>query len=281
MGAAMRVGSLFSGIGGLELGLEWAGMTTSWQVERDPYALRVLAKHWPEVPKYDDIRKFNAADAPRVDLVCGGFPCQPHSLAGLRRASADERDLWGEFARVVCEARPRWVVAENVPGLLSSETGRFFGRVLGDLAALGFDAEWFVLPASAVGAPHRRERVFIVAHANGERQQERKLPAVTGEPGQLGRRGDENLDDTESVGRKRRNHAIKLHAPQGGKRAPEPAGADSRGASGPGWWAVEPDVGRVAHGVAARVDRIRCLGNAVVPQVAYVIGRRIMEVDHA
>ena len=238
----MRVGSLFSGIGGLELGLEWAGMQTAWQVERDPYACRVLAKHWPEVPRYDDIRTFKPADAPRVDLVCGGFPCQPHSVAGKRQASADERDLWGEFTRVICEAQPKWVVAENVPGLLSSEAGRFFGRVLRDLAALGFNAEWFVLPASAVGAPHRRDRVFIVAHADSKRQQKRHVAAIPVKSGH----------DSGCINSRRR-----------------------------AWAGGEPDVGRVAYGVPARVDRLRCLGNAVVPQVAYEIGKRIMEIDSA
>lgn len=262
----MRVGSLFSGIGGLELGLEWAGMQTVWQVERDPYACRVLAKHWPDVPRYHDVRTFNAADAARVDLVCGGFPCQPHSLAGKRQASADERDLWGDFARIVREARPRWVVAENVPGLLSSEAGRYFGRVLGDLAALGFDAEWFCLSAGEVGAPHRRNRVFIIAHADSKRRQQFKSPSVAVYEEQLSRGGD-------AVG----------HA--NGQRQLQPQGRErhERGWSGypGGWWSSEPDVGRVAHGIPARVDRLKCLGNAVVPQVAYEIGRRIMEVEHA
>ena len=216
-------------------------MQTVWQVERDPYACRVLAKHWPEVPRYDDVRTFRPAAAAPVDLVCGGFPCQPHSIAGKRLASADDRDLWGEFARIVGEARPRWVVAENVPGLLSSEGGRYFGRILADLAALGFDAEWFCLSAQACGAPHRRERLFIVAHADSERQQERDAASGVGNSGQYTGRIDKGWREGKT------------------------------------WWRREPDVGRVAHGVPSRVDRLRCLGNAVVPQVAYEIGRRIMQ----
>jgi len=261
----MRVGSLFSGIGGLDLGFEWAGMQTAWQVEKDPYALKVLQKHWPKVPRYDDIRQFNAADAAGVDLVCGGFPCQPHSLAGKRGASGDERDLWGEMRRVICEAKPRWVVAENVPGLLSSEAGRYFGRVLGDLAALGYDASWFVLPAASVGAPHQRERVFVVAHAD---RAQRKRDGGTGRvPTQASfdsRSQQKDLGNADGV------------------REPQPQGGEQneRGWPGdPGWWAVEPDVGRVANGIPKRVDRLRCLGNAVVPQVAYQIGKAIMKME--
>lgn len=239
-------------------------METAWQVERDPYACRVLAKHWPAVPRYHDVRTFNPADAPRVDLVCGGFPCQPHSLAGKRQASADERDLWDDFARVVREARPRWVVAENVPGLLSSEAGRYFGRVLGDLAALGFDAEWFCLSAGEVGAPHVRARVFIVAHSNGQRRTKREPSTVANDEGQ------------PSWGRDAMGHAD-------GQRQLQPQGRERHERRRPGypggWWSSEPDVGRVAHGVPARVDRLRCLGNAVVPQVAYEVGRLIMQTE--
>ena len=260
----MRVGGLFSGIGGLELGLEWAGMRTVWQVERDPYACRVLAKHWPDVPRYDDVTTFQPATAAPVDLICGGFPCQPHSLAGKRLASGDERDLWDHFARIIREAQPRWVVGENVPGLLSSEGGRYFGRVLTDLAALGYDAEWFCLSAGEVGAPHRRDRIFIVAHTNGQRRPQLKPAAVAGHEGQPSRGRD-------AVGN------------ANGQRQLQPQGVKSQERGRPGhpggWWTLEPDVGRVAHGVPARVDRLKCLGNAVVPQVAYEIGRRIMTIE--
>ncbi len=160
----LTVGELFAGIGGFGLGFERAGFQVKWQVEIDDYATRVLEKHWPGVEGFRDVRECGAHNLAPVDVVCGGFPCQPHSLAGRRAASADERDLWGEFARIIREVRPRWVVAENVPGLLSSEDGRFFGRVLRDLAESGYDAEWDCIPASAVGAPHRRDRVWIVAY---------------------------------------------------------------------------------------------------------------------
>ena len=222
-------GSLFAGIGGLDLGLERAGWTCRWQVERDPFCLRVLAKHWPAVARYGDIVALDPERLEAVDLICGGFPCQPVSVAGKRLAQADARWLWPEFSRIVRALRPRLVLVENVPGLLV----RGFGDVVGDLAASGYDAEWDCIPAAAVGAPHRRDRVWLVAHAASKGLQDGANVAV-GEPG-----ANAELERSD-------------------------------------WWAVEPDVGRVAHGVPARVDRLRGLGNAVVPQVAEWIGRRLM-----
>jgi DNA (cytosine-5)-methyltransferase 1 len=308
-------GSLFAGIGGMDLGLERAGMECKFQVEIDPFCRRVLAKHWPDVRRYEDVRTIHGeaahvADAmrggreerpvsegqgheaishalgggatgahgcdgclPPVELLCGGFPCQPHSLAGRRRGSDDERDLWCEFARLIREVRPRWVLAENVPGLLSSEAGRFFGRVLRDLAACGYDAEWDCLPASAVGAPHRRDRVWIVAYPN-----------IAGPQGWLRagvpERADEwaagaggaSLADADECG----FYPQRIY---GCGEAHE--GRAWSATTGYRWWRVEPNVGRVAHGVSARVDRLRSLGNAVVPQVAEFIGRRILAADEA
>src|SRR5215831_9561802 len=156
----LTVGSLFDGIGGFDLGFQRAGFDIRWQVEIDPFCRRVLAKHWPDVQRFEDVRTAGAHNLSVVDVLCGGFPCQPHSLAGRRGGSQDERDLWPEFARLIRELRPRWVVAENVPGLLSSDAGRFFGNILRDLAESGYDAEWDCLPASVFGAPHRRDRIW-------------------------------------------------------------------------------------------------------------------------
>lgn len=161
--------SLFTGIGGLDLAAEMAGIQTVGQCENNQYAMKVLEKHWPHVPKWRDIHDLSAVNfrartgLDAVDIISGGFPCQPHSVAGKRKASADERDLWPEFRRIIGELRPRWVVGENVRGLLSSENGRFFRGILRDLAELGYDAGWCVISASEVGAPHRRGRVAIVA----------------------------------------------------------------------------------------------------------------------
>ncbi len=290
----MRFGSLFAGIGGIDLGLERAGMECAWQVEIDDFCNRVLEKHWPHVKRYRDIREVGATNLEPVDLLCGGFPCQPHSLAGKRQASADERDLWPEYARLIRELRPRWVLAENVPGLLSSEIGRFFGGILRDLAESGYDAVWEVLPAAAVGAPHIRERIWIVANADdrcGERTKQTVCPGWV----EL-MHGSQILADS-SIARSRglpiqqwgsRQESVDANRsgedmadPDGQRReefdqSAEP-GQPAHIPSSSDWWATEPDVGRVAHGVPSRVDRLRALGNAVVPQVAEWIGRRIME----
>lgn len=161
---ALIVGDLFSGIGGFSLAAHWHGWRTAWFSEIDPYACRVLAKHWPDVPNLGDITKVDWSTVAPVDVLTGGFPCQPHSLAGKRLASSDERDLFSEIIRTVRSLRPRYILLENVRGLLTSESGRFFGRVLRELAECGYDAEWQVLSAADVGAPHRRERVWIVAY---------------------------------------------------------------------------------------------------------------------
>ena len=162
----MKVLDLFSGIGGFSLGLERAGMETVAFCEFDQHARSVLKKHWPKVPCHTDIRELDATQyRGTVDVVCGGFPCQPHSFSGKRLASEDGRDLWGELFRVLCETGG-WGLFENVRGLLTSEDGRYFGRILRDLAGIGYSCEWFVLPAGAVGAPHLRERIWIIAYPN-------------------------------------------------------------------------------------------------------------------
>ncbi len=170
----MRLLDLFSGIGGFSLGLERAGFRTVAFCEIEPYPRAVLAKHWPGVPIYDDVRTLSAdtlrRDGIAVDAICGGFPCQDLSFAGKRAGIEGARSgLWSEYARIIGEIRPRVAIMENVPGLLSAG----HGRVLGDLVALGYDAWWDCIPASALCAPHRRDRVWIVAHAAGERRGEK------------------------------------------------------------------------------------------------------------
>lgn len=233
----MKFGSLFSGIGGIDLGLERAGMTCRWQVEIDDYCRRVLEKHWPDVPRYGDVKEITQLEY--VDLVAGGFPCQPVSLAGERRGQSDERWLWPQFIRIVRMVRPRFVLVENVPGLLTANGGGAMGEVLGGLAASGYDTEWQSVPAAAFGAPHIRERVFILAHAN-EGNGNGRGGAV-----QVGWFGSAQ-EVTDACERNRTQ------------------------------WGAEPGMGRVAHGVPDRVDRLGALGNAVVPQVAEWIGQWIM-----
>ncbi len=272
-------GSLFAGIGGIDLGLERAGWRGRWQVEYEPYCQRVLAKHWPDVTRYGDIREVDWSAVEPVDAVVGGFPCQPISAAGKQLAQADERWLWPEFARCLRELRPRYVLVENVANLLVVNDGSAFGEVLGDLAALGYDAEWEVISAADVGAPHRRDRVWIVANdarQRGRRTWERTLDGGPRLAGPVGLGTNDPAvpvaDALRQRGRGRndtREHAADVDAP--GERV---------GPGGDGdWWSTEPDVGRVAHGVPARVDRLRALGNAVVPQVVEFIGRRIIEAE--
>ena len=233
----LTVGSLFSGIGGIDLGLERAGMTVRWQCEIDPYCRKVLKKHWPDVPCYEDVRNL-PDDIERVDLICGGYPCQPFSFAGVRRGEADPRHLWPAMRDCVRNLRPSYVFIENVPGHLSLG----FDVVLSDLAALGFDAEWSLLSACSLGASHRRERLFCVAHA----------PTGDGAdylPHRVGQAGG--------------------HESRGG-----------RGGTWGDGWLPEPEMDRVAHGVPSRLVRgpLESLGNAVVPQVAECVGRMILEV---
>jgi len=240
----MRVGSLFSGIGGLDLGLERAGMTVAWQSEINPYACRVLAKHWPDVKNLGDITTIDWKDVERVDLICGGYPCQPFSTSGHRRGSDDVRHLWPRFRDAIRILRPRYVLAENVAGHLSLG----FDQVLADLAELGFDVEWSTVSACSMGAPHMRDRLYILAHAQGDRWDwfgDQAPPPPEREGGPLDRK-------------------------------PEGQGASTY------WTAIpEPPAFGVAHGLQGRMDRdrLRALGNAVVPAVAEHIGRRLMAVS--
>jgi DNA (cytosine-5)-methyltransferase 1 len=294
----LTFGSLFAGIGGLDLGLERAGMRCAWQVEIDDYATRVLTKHWPDVPKFRDVRSVGADNLSAVDLICGGFPCQDISSSGKRAGITGARSgLWSEFARVIRELRPRYVLVENVSALLH----RGIDRVLGDLAALGYDAEWHCISAAALGAPHRRDRVFIVAYADGQRQsqpqgvisQERRWTRDRSEAlanAQCDRwqqgtevfRARQSVTPTGSQDVSDATSARSLScAPTGLYSSQKGTGTWHEQPERYDWWATEPDVGRMAYGVPARVDRLRGLGNAVVPQVAEFVGKLIMEHAHA
>ena len=265
----MRLLDLFSGIGGFSLGLERAGFETVAFCEIEPFCRRVLGKHWPDAPIYEDVRTLTAVellcDGIEVDAICGGFPCQDISLAGKGAGIEGGRSgLWSEYARLVGELRPRFVIVENVAALRS----RGLDRVLRDLVALGYDAEWHCVPASAVGAPHRRDRIWIIAYAIGDEL--RHEPGRRGWP--YGSGAGEPADDGEEgavADADKPRLEIRLQG-SSGERAT---------AVGGNWWSVEPDVGRVAYGVPARVDRLRSLGNAVVPQIPEIIGHAIMAVN--
>ena len=262
----MLFGSLFSGIGGLDLGLERAGMECAWQVEVDPFCQRILEKHWPDVQRFRDVGDCSRRNLSPVDLLCGGFPCQPVSYAGKRQGALDERWLWPQFYRIICELEPEWVLVENVPGLLSIDAGRLFAGILRDLAELGYDAEWSCVPAAAFGAPHLRWRVFMVAYTRSQRQSGQcdlsgRLPQAAG--------GGKIVADAMC---KRRNGRPRVF------KAAEQAGEFSTQGSH-AWWALEPTVGRMAHGIPDRVDRLASIGRSVVPQVAEWLGRCIIEAD--
>ena len=345
----MKVLDLFSGIGGFALGLEAAGFETVAFCEIDPYAQKVLKKKWPGVPIYEDVRRITAdrlvSDGIRVDVITGGFPCQDISTAGRQAGIDGERSgLWAECARLLGEIRPSYAIFENVTNLLNGDGGDWFKRVLWDISSVGYDAEWHCIPASAIGAHHHRDRVWIVAYPNGDSQPRSAVNAgevytpsllanpsgIKREPGSQEQRVLRKMQEdgpifNKSCRRSKAHAKLSANTNSGGvrqeqepwpecERAPLPelngeaqslAHASSQGLQGGqeagnngedrqeprnqlitrlsgiqgGVWEVEPNVGRVANGVPARTHRLRCLGNAVVPQIPELIGRQIMEAE--
>jgi DNA (cytosine-5)-methyltransferase 1 len=243
----LRVLSLFAGIGGFELGLErTGGFETVAQCEIDPFCRKVLAKHWPNVKRYEDVRTLTAdtlrRDGIEVDVICGGFPCQDISVAGSGIGLDGERSgLWSEIARLVGELRPAIVFVENVSALLSNG----MGRVLGDLATLGYDAEWHCIPASAVGAPHIRDRVWIVAYPDSRQLRASGPPPLESWPANILEHGTLQASWV----------------------------AD--------WRAIVADVDSAVYGFSRLVDCLRPLGNAVVPQIPELIGNAILDARRA
>tara|TARA_Y100001938_G_scaffold142713_1_gene214415 strand:+ start:68 stop:970 length:903 start_codon:yes stop_codon:yes gene_type:complete len=293
---------LFSGIGGFSYALERLCSAGAFQTiafcEQDKFCQAVLRKHWPNTPIYDDVRTIDTDRLGRVDIIVGGFPCQPWSQAGEQRGAEDDRDLWPEMARLVGELRPRWLVGENVRGFVNQPMG--LERSLSDLEGIGYQAVPFIIGACSVDAPHRRDRVWIIAHADSQGEPDgsvdevprpRKLVADANGEGLQGHtnanrqrlgqsrrqqindqsfsRRKKNVADTDSE-RRRLRYTQRQNAEDDGQ---SPRGQKHRG------WDFEPPVGRVAHGVPNRVDRLKALGNAVVPQVVAQIGRAIMEAD--
>ena len=239
--------SLFTGIGGFDLGLERAGLQCVGQVEIDPALHTVLEAHWPNVIRRFDVCDIDGTEFPTFDLLPAGYPCQPFSDSGNRKGSNDKRHLWPEVHRIIRNIRPAFVLLENVPGHLRLG----FGDVLGDLAKSGYDAEWDCIPAAAIGAPHRRDRVFIVAYPYG------KSKSV------LHRSSSEKRGNTITPARPM--DTLDSYCRTLGQQQ----------------WGTEPGVARVVDGVPRQVDRrIIALGNAVVPQVAEWIGTRILREEN-
>jgi DNA (cytosine-5)-methyltransferase 1 len=235
----MTIGSLFSGIGGLELGLERAGLgPVLWQVEKEPYCREVLSRRWPYAERFDDVQTVGSHNLKRVDIICGGFPCQDISLAGAGAGLSGKRSgLWSEFARVIRDLRPRYVVVENVAAFLV----RGMDVVLGTLASIGYDAEWSTLSACSMGAPHVRRRLFIVAYAYGEHGRSRFWNTTSRSVGSL-----QTVDGFKSA---RTRYATRLANPS--------------------------ELYRGADGVPNRLERNRAIGNAVAPDCAELVGRLI------
>jgi len=333
---------LFAGIGGFALAFERRGFHVTDQVEIDPYCLAVISKRFPESRKHTDVKDCGSHNLPRPHVLCGGFPCQPHSLAGKRKGAEDHRDLWPDIARLVRELQPGWVVLENVPAVKTSDGGWYFWKVLSELAACGYDAQWDCLPASAIGANHQRDRIWIVAYpqsvgggtgigladsksagfkarhsnsvgngveqigtsprcrvAQGEDVGDSLISGLEGHAGDghTGRE-QEQAGSTSSAGVP---GGASADTPSGGRRElREPSGKSGLtdwirqtiphpdifsaeriavARSECDHWATEPNVGRVAHGIPSQVDRLRAIGNALVPQVAEVIAQRILEIE--
>ena len=279
----LTVGSLFSGIGGLDLGLERAGMEVIWQSEIDPYACKVLAKHWKDIPNHGNIKEIKWGNVVRPDVICGGYPCQPFSLNGRREGQDDPRHLWPWVRNAISQLRPKYAILENVRGHLTLGGT----SVIGDLTALGYDSEWHVVSAASVGAPHRRDRIVIIAHPNdsGNRTPE----YGTDRSGSEAIKGQDELSQRRlsGLGSNVANNDSEWYGFNWSQKTPRQARyfradntrREATNVSGQ-WWKVEPDVGRVAHGIPARVDRLRGLGNAVVPQVAELVGRMVIDYDN-
>jgi len=254
----MKVLDLFSGIGGFSIGLEKVGFETVAFCEIEPFCQAVLRKHWPNTPIYNDVKQLTReqlrADGIIPDVIVGGYPCQPFSVAGRQRGEKDERHLWPEVHRLIREVRPRWVICENVSGHIKLG----LDEVLSILEAEGYTVWPFIIPACSVDAPHKRDRVWIVANSNSDD----------------GRRG--------SCTEPQRRDARLEHS--GGSER-QPVGqssqdvADTSGTDFGNGWPTEPNVGRVANVVPARSHRIKALGNAVVPQIPEIIGRVIKQYE--
>lgn len=275
----MKALSLFSGIGGIDLACEWAGIETVAFCEREPFPQKVLRKHWPNVPIYDDVCTLTKerleqdaviTSGRSIDIIHGGYPCQPFSNAGKRKGKADERNLWPEMFRIIREINPSWVIGENVVGHVTMG----LDEVLSDLESFGYQAQSFIIPASSIGAPHKRERVFTVAYSSGSGQQRQREPFKPSSAKEdiFGKTSESNnvpiVGECSSESRMDRVfHGISRGLD--GHRFPALFGQEQFG------W--EPP--RVKKGVKQRKERLTALGNAVVPQQIYPIIKIIADIQ--
>ena len=316
----MKTLDLFSGIGGFSYGLEQVGFKTVAFCEMDKYCKLVLQKHWKGVKIYNDVKELKGEEIIKehgtIDLVTGGFPCQPFSIAGSRKGTNDNRHLWPEMFRIIKELKPRWIIGENVRNIISIQDGMVFENVCTDLEGEGYEVRAFNIPAAGIGAPHKRERIWIVANsrrtlrerskfqgenANESKQEnadqfERSSSTSTNnvanthtglrnrEDKEICSRGD-TVDDgseiwasSESFRTLANTNSERQQEQCRPKSIQEERNESKRSSSQEGHtgWEFEPDVGRVANGISGRVHRLRGLGNSIVPQIAKEIGRAIM-----
>lgn len=295
-------GSLFSGIGGFDLAAEWAGFQNIFSVEIDDFCDKVLKKNFPEVKRYYDIRKFDGTKyRGTIDVLSGGFPCQPFSVAGKRRGNQDDRYLWKTMFKTIHDVKPTWIIGENVPGIISME----LDTVLFDLESEDYTCQTFIIPACGKGAWHRRNRVWIIAY-NEKKFNRKHNPGKSKRQIQQSGIGaiKKDVPNTDHERLKKqcqqkpdepKQSGIELcsqNAPDSNKfndddRRFQSGKISQQQASGiqkskplrHEWWATEPGVGRMAHGLPDRVDRLKALGNAIVPQVAYEFFRIINEIE--
>ena len=282
---------LFSGLGGFSLGLEaTGGFETVAFCDIEKFSRKVLKKHWPNVKQYKDIKELTYEQikedtlAP-IDIVTGGYPCQPFSIAGSQRGEKDTRHLWPDMFRIVKECKPTWVIGENVSGHIKLG----LDTVLQDLESEGYSVRAFSISASSIGANHQRERVWIIAHSNMEntRQHGRRIES-TWNTESIGPRTSEETErssDTNKInGSSERASLVGESSDansQGlqGRRSEQQLRKDEtkRPTSWDSWWESEPSVGRVANGIPHRVDRLKGLGNSLVPAIPFIIGQSILE----
>ena len=250
----LKVLDLFSGIGGFTLGFERAGgFETVAFCEIEEYPRKILAKHWPDIPCFKDIRKLTRSDIDgKINVICGGYPCQPFSQAGKRKGAEDNRHLWPEISRILDEFRPDWFVGENVVGHISMG----IDEVLSDLESKDYTSRTFVVPACAVDAPHRRDRIWILAN----RADQNSKDVANADKTRLQRRP--NPANTQKIRKRRDQHTQRCF-------------------DNSGWnaWPAEPELDRMAYGIPNRVDRIKALGNAVIPQIPEILGKAILSAN--
>ena len=287
----MKVLDLFSGIGGFSVGLERAGFKTVAFCEIDKYCGLVLKKHWKDIKIYHDVREITKqqleADGCELpEVITGGFPCQPFSVAGRQKGSGDNRYLWPEMFRVIKEFKPRWIIAENVRGIINIQDGVVFENVCTDLESQGYETQTFIIPAAGVGAPHRRDRVWIVANSRrtirGQQSSRNKESTGSGASQETKRSADSDSFARSSEREKimANTHIERLEGQLRSKLQGTREGFTNSSKRTQRQWDIEPDVGRVADGVQGRIHRLKGLGNSIVPQIAEEIGRAILKAEY-